>query len=95
MKTIRLAEGIAADYDKDGRLSGLEILDAEKRFGGKDTMRHVEVEGIEFDRPTPIAVALEGRAASSPFFQVQIVANWFFALKRQPPPKQSLLVTVL
>jgi uncharacterized protein YuzE len=46
--TKHLAEGIAADYDKDGRLSGLEILDAQKRFGGGETMQRVELEGIEF-----------------------------------------------
>jgi uncharacterized protein YuzE len=37
--TKHLAEGIAADYDSEGRLSGLEILDAQKRFGGPDTIR--------------------------------------------------------
>jgi uncharacterized protein YuzE len=31
--TKRLAEGIAADYNSEGRLAGLEILDAQKRFG--------------------------------------------------------------
>jgi len=30
--TKHLAEGIAADYDSEGRLAGLEILDAQKRF---------------------------------------------------------------
>jgi len=30
--TKHLAEGIAADYDSEGRLAGLEILDAEKRL---------------------------------------------------------------
>jgi len=44
--TKHLAEGIAADYDSEGRLAGLEILDAEKRFGGPETMRRVELEGI-------------------------------------------------
>ena len=44
--TKHLAEGIAADYDSDGRLAGLEILDAKKRFGDADTMRHVELEGV-------------------------------------------------
>ena len=53
--TKHLAEGIAADYDKDGRLSGLEILDAQKRFGGKETMRHVELEGLESDA-APLAL---------------------------------------
>src|SRR5438067_13862140 len=36
--TKHLAEGIAADYDSEGRLAGLEILDAQKRFGGPDTI---------------------------------------------------------
>ena len=31
--TKRLAEGIAADYDAEGRLAGIEILDAVKRLG--------------------------------------------------------------
>lgn len=44
--TQHLIEGIAADYDSQGRLVGLEILDAQKRFGGKETMEHVELEGL-------------------------------------------------
>ena len=44
--TKHLAEGIAADYDGDGRLAGLEILDAMKRFGDKETLRQVIVEGL-------------------------------------------------
>jgi len=49
--TKHLAEGIAADYDKDGRLSGLEILDAQKRFGGKEAIREVVLEGLESVAP--------------------------------------------
>jgi uncharacterized protein YuzE len=44
--TKHLAEGIAADYDSDGRLAGLEILDAQKRFGGRENLRQVELEGV-------------------------------------------------
>jgi uncharacterized protein YuzE len=44
--TKHLAEGIAADYDSEGRLAGLEILDAKKRFGDADTMRRGELEGV-------------------------------------------------
>lgn len=31
--TKHLTKGIAADYASDGRLVGLEFLDAQKRFG--------------------------------------------------------------
>jgi len=41
-----LAEGIAADDDAEGRLVGLEILDAVKRFGGRETLRQVILEEI-------------------------------------------------
>jgi len=44
--TKHLAEGIAADYDSEGRLAGLEILNAQKPFGGPDTIRRVELEGV-------------------------------------------------
>ena len=44
--TKHLGEGIAADYDAEGRLAGLEILDAQKRFGDSETMRRVELEGL-------------------------------------------------
>jgi len=39
--TKHLAEGIAADYDAAGRLAGLEVLDAVRRFGDKATMQRV------------------------------------------------------
>ena len=53
--TKHLAEGIAADYDKSGRLAGLEILDAQKRFGGSETMREVVLEGLETSNsPMPL-----------------------------------------
>ena len=47
--TKHLAEGIAADYDAEGRLAGLEVLDAVRRFGDKSTLRHVVLEGFETD----------------------------------------------
>lgn len=39
--TKPLAEGIAADYDRNGLLAGTKRLDAVKRFGGQDTLRLV------------------------------------------------------
>ena len=39
-------EGIAADYDSEGRLAGSEIVDAVRRFGGQETLRQVTFEGI-------------------------------------------------
>jgi uncharacterized protein YuzE len=44
--TRHLADGIAAEYDSEGRLAGLEVLDAARRFGGRDTLRQVVVEGL-------------------------------------------------
>ena len=44
--TKPLAEGIAADYDAEGRLAGLEVLDAVRRFGDKATMHRVVLEGF-------------------------------------------------
>ena len=41
-----LAEGITADYDRDGRLAGLEVLDVLKRFGDESTFEQVVIEGI-------------------------------------------------
>ena len=44
--TKHLAEGIAADYESEGRLAGLEILDVVHRFGGRETLRQVVLEGV-------------------------------------------------
>ena len=49
VSTKHLAEGIAADYDAEGRLAGLEILDAQKRFGGREKIEKVVLEGIRAD----------------------------------------------
>ena len=47
--TKNLAEGIAADYDKEGKLAGIEILDAIKRFADKGTLKKVVLEEIGLD----------------------------------------------
>ena len=44
--TRHLAEGVALDYDSEGRIAGIEILDAVKTFGGQETLRRVVLEGI-------------------------------------------------
>ena len=44
--TKHLGEGIAADYHAEGRLAGLEIVDAQERFGDSETMRRVELDGV-------------------------------------------------
>jgi len=44
--TKHLAEGIAADYDADGRLAGIEILDATKRLGDPAVFRQVTLEDV-------------------------------------------------
>ena len=44
--TQHLAEGIAADYDVEGHLAGIEILDVVKRLGGRDIFKQVVLEDI-------------------------------------------------
>jgi len=44
--TKKLVDGIAADYDAEGKLAGIEILDCLKRFGDKATFKKVTLEEI-------------------------------------------------
>lgn len=44
--TKHLAEGIAADYDAEGRLAGIEILDAIKRLGDPTVFKQVVLEDV-------------------------------------------------
>ena len=44
--TKPLGEGIALEYDQEGRLVGIEVLDAVKRFGDAESLNQVIVEGI-------------------------------------------------
>jgi len=44
--TEHIKEGIAIDYDADGRLAGIEILDAIKRFGSKDVFKKLIFEDL-------------------------------------------------
>jgi len=44
--TKHIGEGIAADYDSEGRLAGIEILDALRRLGDKTTFKKITLEEI-------------------------------------------------
>ena len=44
--TEHLAEGIAADYDADGHLVGIEILDAMQRLGDPTIFRQIILEDV-------------------------------------------------
>jgi len=44
--TKHLAEGIAADYDAEGRLAGIEILDAMKRLDDPTVFKQVTLEDV-------------------------------------------------
>jgi len=49
--TKHLEEGISVDYDTDGRLAGIEILDAVKRLGDPQVFRQVILEDIALRKP--------------------------------------------
>ena len=49
--TQHVADGIAVDYAADGRLAGIEILDARTRFGDGDVMQQVVLENLVACRP--------------------------------------------
>ena len=46
--TQHVSEGVAVDYAADGRIAGIEILDAIKRFGSKEVFKKVTLEDLAF-----------------------------------------------
>ena len=46
--TKHVVEGIAADYDTDGHLAGIEILDAVQRLGDATVFRQIILENMAF-----------------------------------------------
>ena len=51
--TQELAEGIAAEYDAQGRLVGIEILDAVNRLGDPSVLQQVILERLGPAAPSP------------------------------------------
>jgi uncharacterized protein YuzE len=49
--TKHVGEGLAADYDAEGHLAGIEILDAAKRLGGREVFRQVVLEDVALGTP--------------------------------------------
>jgi uncharacterized protein YuzE len=49
--TKELGEGIAVDLDAEGRLVGIEVLDAVDRLGDTDAFRQVTLEGVALAEP--------------------------------------------
>jgi YD repeat-containing protein len=54
VQTRELAEGIAGEYDAQGRLVGIEILDAAKRLGDASALREVTLEGLGATVPAAV-----------------------------------------
>jgi len=42
----RVAEGVALEFDAEGHLAGIEILDAVQRFGTVETLQQVLLENV-------------------------------------------------
>jgi uncharacterized protein YuzE len=51
--TKHVAEGIAVDYAADGRVAGIEVLDARRRFGDERVFSRVVLEEIALGAPAP------------------------------------------
>ena len=50
--TKHVAEGIAVDYDEEGRLAGIEILDAMRSVGDPAVFRQVTLEDVALRKPS-------------------------------------------
>lgn len=50
--TQHISEGVAVDFAEDGKIAGIEILDALKRFGDPDVFRRVVLEDVALMKPT-------------------------------------------
>jgi uncharacterized protein YuzE len=48
--TKHLGEGIAADFDTDGRLAGVEVLDVVKRLDDPSAFKKVTLEDVAIAR---------------------------------------------
>jgi uncharacterized protein YuzE len=48
--TKELGEGIAVDFDAEGHLAGIEVLDALARLGDKEAFRSITLEDIALVR---------------------------------------------
>ena len=44
--TKHVAEGISADYDEDGNLAGIEVLEANKKLGNKEVFRMAFIDDL-------------------------------------------------
>ncbi len=49
--TRHLDEGVSLDFDSEGNLAGIEILDASKRMGGPEPYRQITLEGLGLRAP--------------------------------------------
>ena len=58
--TKHVAEGIAVDYAADGRIAGIEVLDARKRVGDEQILRRVILEDL-----VPAPAAKRARSSDS------------------------------
>ena len=46
------SKGVALDYDAEGRLMGVEVLDASRHFGDLETVRQMTFEEFDVKRPS-------------------------------------------
>jgi uncharacterized protein YuzE len=50
VETVHWSDNVAADYDDEGHLCGIEILDASKEIGDLDALKSLEFKQYELTR---------------------------------------------
>ena len=65
VRTVRLNEDVALDFDEQERLVGIEILDA-KRTLGKGKLPRVVVDSLALRSPAPAARKARSKAVAKP-----------------------------
>ena len=78
-----VAEGIALDWDSEGRLLGIEILDASKRLADPEALRRFALEPCPYWGRKPPQALGQGQNPPLHDFPSRFIAYWPISLLRR------------